>query len=138
MYNGPIINQMLKERNLKAADLLAYLGVRDNGTIARFTGANVKASRLEQIADFFEVSTDTFFIRKRDYSSGNSVVMGDQNRTRDINVGSSATSRAREAEAKVKSLEREIKSKEEIIKEKDERIKLLEQMVSLLTPPSHP
>ncbi len=141
MYNGQKVIDLLNERRLTAKDLLEYLGVRDNGTVARFCRNDIKASRLEQIADFFDVSTEVFFIREKDYGSGNTLVMGDLNSARDIHVGHSASSRAREFESKVKSLERELKTKddllkekEERLKEKDEQIKLLKQMIEMLTP----
>ena len=114
MYNGQIINVLLKERNLRAKDLLEYLQLQSNGSITSLVRGNPTAERLEKIADFFDVPIDTLFQRSKSYGYN---VVGNANHVANITIG--------ELRGKTKSLEK-------IIEEKDKRIALLEDMISLL------
>lgn len=114
MYNGQIINVLLKERNLRAKDLLEHLQLQSNGSITSLVRGNPTAERLEKIADFFEVPIDTLFQRSKNYGYN---VVGNSNHVANITIG--------ELRGKTKSLEK-------IIEEKDKRIALLEDMISLL------
>lgn len=114
MYNGQIINVLLKERNLMAKDLIEHLNLRSNGSITSLVRGNPTANRLEQIADFFDVPIDAFFQRAKSYGYN---VVGNSNNVANITIG--------ELKGKAKSLE-------QIIVEKDKRIALLEDMVELL------
>lgn len=140
MYNGQKIKELLHARNLKQKDLLEALGTRENGSISRFVDGNIKASRLEEIADFFGVSIDTFFIRKgsqadgEDYESDsqtgckkglsdrNASKLREQNRILEMQF---------KAEQSEKSLLTErIKDKECIITQMQSRIEMLEEMLN--------
>jgi len=114
MYNGRVINVMLKERGLKAKDLLEHLHIKSNGSISALVRGNPTAERLEALADFFEVPIDTFFARKQNFGYN---VVGNRNNVGYVTIG--------ELQGKNESLEK-------IIEEKDKRIALLEEMIELL------
>ena len=114
MYNGQIINVLLKERNLRAKDLLEHLQLQSNGSITSLVRGNPTAERLEKIADYFDVPIDTLFKRSKTYGYN---VVGNSNHVANITIG--------ELRGKAKSLEK-------IIEEKDKRIALLEDMIALL------
>lgn len=138
MYKGSKIKDLLKERKISAKELLDYLGVKDNGTIARFTGPDIKASRLEQIADFFGVSVEYFFERTEgDINIAVESALATRGGHAEYHSGTS--SKVRELSAKIKLLESELDAKEaavtdkeRIIQEKEERIKLLEKLLKAL------
>ncbi len=142
MYNGKIISKLLKERNLSPKALLSYLGVKDNGSVTRFMGPDIKASRLEQIADFFGLSIDTFFTRE--YKNGDNILSIDgavatSGGHAEYHAVGKISSRVREQadkikflEAKLKAADDSLKDKETILKEKDSRIQLLERMLNIL------
>ena len=111
MYNGQVINILLKERNLRAKDLLEYLQIQTNGSITTLVKGNPTAERLEKIADFFEVPIDSLFRRSPKYAYD---VAGNTN---GITLG--------ELMGRTQTLEK-------IIEEKEKRIALLEDMVALL------
>ena len=114
MYNGQIINVLLKERNLRAKDLLEHLQLQSNGSITSLVRGNPTAERLEKIADYFDVPIDVLFKRNKTYGYN---AVGNSNRVANITIG--------ELRGKTKSLEK-------IIEEKDKRIALLEDMIALL------
>lgn len=114
MYNGQIINVLLKERNLRAKDLLEHLQLQSNGSITSLVRGNPTAERLEKIADYFDVPIDVLFKRNKTYGYN---VVGNSNQVANITLG--------ELRGKTKSLEK-------IIEEKDKRIALLEDMIALL------
>jgi len=141
MYNGQKIKELLRLRNLKQKDLLEALGTRENGSISRFVDGNIKASRLEEIADFFGVSIDTFFIREHGYAAE----PGGNDET-DIGIGPAISGRnmAKQKErtrllemqlkaeqSEKKLLEERIKDKETIIIQMQSRIEMLEEMLNL-------
>ncbi len=114
MYNGQEINVLLKERSLRAKDLLDYLQLQSNGSITSLVRGNPTAERLEKIADFFDVPIDRLFKRGKSY--GCNVIESSIDAT-SITIG--------ELKGKVQALDR-------IIEEKDKRIALLEDMIALL------
>lgn len=141
VFNGQKIRDLLKEQGSTAKDLLEHLGVKDNGTIARFTGSDIKASRLEQIADFFGVSVDYFFDRNGDVIIAHEGAAATKGGHAEYYAGTKTSTKVRELTEKIKLLqsqlaakEQEVKDKESIIAEKDERIKLLEKLVKAYTP----
>jgi len=113
MYNGQVINVLLKERGLRAKDLLEHLQLQSNGSITSLVKGNPTAERLEKIADFFDVPIDTLFQRAKNYGYN---VIGNSN-----NVGIT-----------IGELKGKAQAQEEIIEEKDKRIALLEDMIALL------
>lgn len=120
MYNGQVINVLLKERGMKAKDLLEHLQLQTNGSISSLVRGNPTAERLEKIADFFDVPIDALFQRNKSYGYN---VVGNSNQVANITIG--------ELRGKAKSLE-------QIIEEKDKRIALLEDMVELLKKQQNP
>ena len=104
MYNPQKIIDLLEERRVKARDLLTFLGKNWNGSVSQVVNHDIRVSKIERIADFFQVPIDTFFDRETPA------------------LGTSPTSAAT---ARVSDLER-------LLAEKDKRIALLEDMVSLL------
>lgn len=65
MYNGKKINELLKQRQIKKKQLIDHLNITNSGMASIIRG-NPTAKTLEQVADFFDVSIDVFFVRKRD------------------------------------------------------------------------
>lgn len=65
MYNGDIINSLLKERAIKKKDLVEYLGTSNYGLEAIIHG-NPTVKNIDRIATFFSVSVDTFFTEESD------------------------------------------------------------------------
>lgn len=114
MYNGEIIKALLKERNLRAKDLLEALGLDGDGGLRPLVDRDVKASRLEQVADFFGVSMDTFFIRNK---IPHISVVGSSNNVACYSVG---------------ALEEKTANLQALIEEKDKRIALLESVNAML------
>lgn len=68
MYNGKVIKSLLNAQGKKAKDLLVHMGMNDNAPITPLINGNPSASRLERIADFFEVPIDMFFVRGAEVS----------------------------------------------------------------------
>lgn len=114
MYNGDIIKALLKERKLRAKDLLEALGLDGDGGLRPLVDRDVKASRLEQVADFFGVSMDTFFIRNKQPHIS---VVGNKNNVACLTVG---------------ALEEKTANLQALIEEKDKRIELLETVNEML------
>lgn len=113
MYNPQVVNELLKRRNLSNADLLRHLGLSPRTNLNSQLNADIRVSKLEKIADFFGVPTDTFFNRT---STGNHVgFSGENQRFRDINI---------QQDSQCKNLLA-------LIEEKNKRIDLLEEMVNL-------
>lgn len=65
MFDGSVIVELLKERNIAKSKLYNHLGVPAS-TLDKIikTNGNPTAVLLEGIADFFGVSTDRFFRRE--------------------------------------------------------------------------
>ncbi len=104
MYNPQKIIDLLEERRVKARDLLTFLGKNWNGSVSQVVNHDIRVSKIERIADFFQVPIDTFFDRETPVLNG---------------VPSNS------AAARISDLEC-------LLAEKDKRIALLEDMVSLL------
>ena len=65
MYNGAIIKALLKERNLKIKDLLEELDMNTGGRLRPLAEGDPKASKLEELADFFW-SIDRYILYKKE------------------------------------------------------------------------
>ena len=116
MYNYQIVTDLLKERNLSNADLLRHLGLSPRTNLLSQLKGDIRVSKLEKIADFFNVPTDTFFERS---TGGNHVgFSGNHQKFRDINI---------QQEAQCRNLSA-------LIDEKDKRIALLEEMLNMYRP----
>lgn len=67
MYNGTIIKVLLEESGHKAKELLTALGLDPNrNSVMQIVKGNPSVSRIEEIANFFNVPVDVFF--ERDYA----------------------------------------------------------------------
>ena len=109
MYNGQIIKQLLVEKNIQNKELLSYLGTEANSSLSQIVNGNPTVKRLEKVADFFGVSMDVFFERKKPFKADPST-HGDNEQ---------------QYKEKIALLER-------LLEEKDKRIMLLEQMNQLI------
>lgn len=115
MYNPNKVTELLKVRGIKNKQLLAYFGYNEKGGLLQSIQGDIRASKLEKIADFFGVPIDVFFDRDIETSgAGKSVLSMSSNDT-----------------YASKSIERE-KLFQALLDEKDRRIALLEDMVELL------
>lgn len=63
MYNGKVIRELLKARGKKIKDLREAIGCVGNTSVLQIIDGNPTVSRLEVVADYFNVSMDVFFIR---------------------------------------------------------------------------
>ena len=125
MYNGKAIKELLEKRGLQNQALLTALGLnpKQNSIQSLITG-NPTAKRLEQIADFFNVTIDTFFIREG----------GIELSSTDSKNGLKSAS-AYVLQQEVKHRDDVIKFKDDMLREKDERIKLLEELLEVYRAP---
>ena len=123
MYNGKAIKELLEKRGLQNQALLTALGLnpKQNSIQSLITG-NPTAKRLEQIADFFSVTIDTFFIREG----------GVELSSTDSGLKSAS---AYVLQQEVKARDEVIKFKDQMLREKDERIKLLEELLAVYRKP---
>lgn len=112
MYNPQKIKDLLDAGGYKYKDLLLAMGKTWNGAINGVIKGDIRVSKLEQIADFFGVSTDCFFIRDpKKYNP---------------NAQKSIT------QIMAESQEKELVALRELVAEKDKRIQLLELYLDLL------
>ena len=117
MYNGKKIKELLDERGQNNSALLQALGLDPKkNSLKTVINGNPTANRLEQVADFFGVSIDEFFIRENGPVPPH---------------GITDDSRLSELELEVSQRDEVLLLKDEIIKEKEERIKLLEALNSV-------
>lgn len=117
MYNGKRIKELLEERGQNNSALLSALGLDPKkNSLKTVINGNPTANRLEQVANFFGVAIDEFFIR--------------ENRSVPSPVDT-GISRLKELELEVSQRDKVLLLKDEIIKEKEERIKLLEALNSV-------
>lgn len=125
MYNGKAIKELLEKRGLQNQALLTALGLnpKQNSIQSLVTG-NPTAKRLEQIADFFNVTIDTFFIREG----------GIELSSTDSKNGLKSAS-AYVLQQEVKQRDDIIRFKDQMLREKDERIKLLEELLAVYRSP---
>ncbi len=62
MFKGYIIEQLIRERKVKKADVYRYADIQKATLDNIIKGTNVpNCNTLEKIADFFNVSIDIFF-----------------------------------------------------------------------------
>ena len=66
MFKGYIIEQLIRERKVKKADVYRYADIQKATLDNIIKGTNVpNCNTLEKIADFFNVSIDIFFEREK-------------------------------------------------------------------------
>ena len=66
MFKGYIIEQLIRERKIKKADVYRYADIQKATLDNTIKGTNVpNCNTLEKIADFFNVSIDIFFEREK-------------------------------------------------------------------------
>ena len=66
MFKGDRIQELLKERKKTQKDLYEAIGLSAVGLKKVLDGADLRASNLEKIADYFELPIDYFFDREID------------------------------------------------------------------------
>lgn len=115
MYNYQIILDLLEKNKIKNKELLEYLGKNWNGSLPQIIDADIRASKLERIADFFGVPIDTFF--ERESVNNGVLITGKHNQIHHFSVGLSADER---------------KNYETLLAEKDSRIAALEDTIKIL------
>ncbi|MCQ2345517.1 MAG: hypothetical protein MJZ82_01980 [Paludibacteraceae bacterium] len=64
MYNGEKIRSLLYEQGKKPTDLAEYVFKNGHRAITPLITGNPTAETLENVADFFKVSTEVFFKRQ--------------------------------------------------------------------------
>lgn len=65
MFNGRIINDLIENKRAKKIDVYNYAGITKSTLDNIIKGTSIpNCNTLEKIADFFEVSIDTFFVRE--------------------------------------------------------------------------
>ena len=114
MYNGQVIRELLKKRNIQNKTLNEALGWT-NSQLKQVIEGNPTVSTLEPIADFFRVPIDTFFERSVATVSGYNNVTG---------VGNNVNSVVYHGD----QLAERIKILEQLLHEKDKRIETLEKL----------
>lgn len=114
MYNGQVVKVLLAAKKRKGAELSQHLYGTPRRTLTPITkpSSNPCASLIEQMAEFFEVSTDAFFTAEGVVPTAESVL--------DTYAAPSAKKLQQVAEV------------EELLKKKDEQIRLLEERCKAL------
>lgn len=118
MYNGEKIKELILQRKIKQIAFIQSVGWSGTSQLNQVVNGDPRVSTLEKVADFFQVSMDTFFKRNVMFESGNHVV-GDSNNINSLIYGDIG-------------LQSQVKMLEQFIAEKDKRITALEEMIDLL------
>lgn len=114
MYNPQKVIEFLNASGYKKKELLDYLGKNWNGSIDAVIRGDIRASKLEKIADFFGVPIDSLFDRQVECNTV--VINGNKNRLGNFSFNPAS----------------DCKHMEDLLQEKDRRIELLEEMISML------
>lgn len=131
MFNPQIVRDLLKSRNKQASTLIQHLNLSPNTSLAVVLRGNIGVDKLEKIADFFGVPTDTFFDRTI-AGNGGVTVNGDQNRVHHFSIGSEGYNSICSPQNLLNEKERIIEQKDLLLEEKSKRISTLEEMIELL------
>lgn len=67
MFDGKIIEKMLRDKGMKKKELLDAVGWTSQSQLVQFVEGNPTAQSLEKVADVLECSIDVFF--KRDIAN---------------------------------------------------------------------
>lgn len=118
MYNGKKIKELIQQRKIKQITFNQSVGWSGTSQLNQVVKGDPRVSTLEKVADFFQVSMDTFFKRNVMFESGNHVV-GDSNNINSLIYGDVG-------------LQSQVKLLEQFLAEKDKRITALEEMIDLL------
>lgn len=115
MYNPQRVIDLLNERGLKKKQLISFMKYNEKVGLTQAISGDVRASKLEKMADFLGVPIDAFFDR---------TVQTEPNQTpayRGVDDGN-ALMVIHEREKNLRSL----------LEEKDKRIAVLEDLVAML------
>jgi len=116
MFNGQIIRELMDDRKEPYRNLMRALGVNPkNSNINSIVNGNPSVKRLEEIADYFDVPIDIFFIRKKQYKSPEIT----------------------EYQKEIKDLKERIKYLETLMAEKDRCISVQETLIDTLRGENH-
>ena len=117
MYKGTIINELLKNNNLKKKELMESLGWKSHTQFRQFTTGNPSAEALEKVADFLKCPIDLFFDREVCYNTDPLMQK----------VFDSESLKQKET-----LLEERILHLQNIIEEKDKRLALQDNVINIL------
>ena len=131
MFNPQIVRDLLKTRNIQASALIQHLNLSPNTSLTVVLRGNIGVDKLEKIADFFGVPTDTFFDRMIP-STGGVTVNGVKNRVHHFSVGSDSFDTRNTTQSLIDEKDRVIEQKDLLLEEKSKRITTLEEMIELL------
>ena len=129
MFKGYIIKQLLEERKITKKRLFEYLNTSASGLDTIINKGNPTASTLEKIADFFNVSVDTFFERNIENIPSN------------INIGHNITGLVNhvtgditlsECQKELEHLKTLLQEKDKMIHEKDKQLEEKERLIQIL------
>lgn len=120
--NRQRIQDLLDSTGKTRAELLKFIGVADTISIKQAISGDIRASKLEKIADFFHVPIDFFF--DREATSIGVQVGGENNKVHHFSVGSDAN--------EILRLQEIIAEKDKLIEEKELHNKTLKEMIALL------
>ncbi|TFU93938.1 hypothetical protein E4T81_04925 [Barnesiella sp. WM24] len=115
MYNPQRVIDLLNERGLKKKQLISFMKYNEKVGLTQAISGDVRASKLEKMADFLGVPIDAFFDR---------TVQTEPNQT-------PAYSGVDDGNALMVIHERE-KNLRSLLEEKDKRIAVLEDLVAML------
>ena len=131
MFNPQIVKDLLKLHNKQASDLIHYLNLSPNTSLPTILKGKIRVDKLEKIADFFGVPTDTFFERSVPMSGG-VTVNGDKNRVHHFSVRNDSFNSPYATQGLLNEKDRVIEQKDLLLEEKSKRIDTLEEMIELL------
>lgn len=120
--NRQRIQDLLDATGKKRAELMEYMGTADTISINQLIKGDIRASKLEKLADFFHVPIDFFF--DRDATNFGVQIGGENNKVHHFSVGSDAN--------EIMRLQEIIIEKDKLIEEKERHNKTLQEMIELL------
>lgn len=115
MYNPQKVIDLLNEGGYRKKELLDFMGKNWNGSVEAVVRGDIRASKLEKIADFFGIPIDSLFDRETPNGSVN--VGGVRNRVHHFSVGAVVADN---------------KQYEALIAEKDAHIAALQDTIRIL------
>lgn len=122
MYNGIVIEHLLRERHLRKKDLISALGWTSVSQLKSVMFKNPTANTLEKIADYFGVTIDTFF--NREVENVDDIKMKEERNAPPLPVENYVIINER--------LMEQLDSARDLLKEKDKRIETLEKLIAML------
>lgn len=116
MFNAQKVKELIKARGIKNKQLLEYMGKNWNGSIDAVIKGDIGASKLEKIADFFNIPIDDLFDREKKHEVVEKASVPSDELLKSV----------------IASHKSEVETLKEIIKEKDKRIETLNLMLNVI------